>query len=235
MSQAAARFGDPISHSFSAEGQIAGEVGATLAISLLFPPAEAAEDAAVAVVGIRGAVRWLATKAATAAQSYVEKIPQKLATKAVEAAGGKLGDLEHGATGKIAEGSLNVRTNQLFAAHVGDRVTCDSSTIKEGSRVVSINQKPASRVGDGTKCGGTISEGSDNVFMGGPPSESTGKDTEHENKIESLAGSTVSAVIEGVAAGKTGAALVKAVVTKVAKGAAIKEGTSQLGKLAGPH
>lgn len=72
---------------------------------------------------------------------------------------------------KIKNGSPNIKINGKPAARVGDTVSCrmaitQAPTIAEGSASVFFNGKPAARMGDGISNGGTLSQGSENVFIG---------------------------------------------------------------------
>lgn len=73
--------------------------------------------------------------------------------------------------GPINEGSPNVEINGKPAARVTDRTRCTgvnkNDLIKKGSATVDINFLPAARKTDETQHGGQISEGSDNVEIGG--------------------------------------------------------------------
>lgn len=73
--------------------------------------------------------------------------------------------------GPITEGSDNVDTNGQRAARVTDRTRCTgvpiNDLIKFGSATVEINGLPAARKTDRTQHNGQISEGSDNVEIGG--------------------------------------------------------------------
>lgn len=81
----------------------------------------------------------------------------------------------------IVAGSGDVFINGKPAARQGDTVllhACPcpkmphgihSRSISAGSSTVSINGKPAARVGDGIGCGGSVSVGSGNVFIGDTP------------------------------------------------------------------
>ncbi|XLZ70878.1 RHS repeat-associated core domain-containing protein [Massilia sp. SR12] len=80
--------------------------------------------------------------------------------------------------GKIVSGSPDVKFNSLPAARAAapgelDTVACGKHSsgpppmLAQGSDNVFINDQPAARKGDMTTCGGTIAEGSENVFVGG--------------------------------------------------------------------
>lgn len=73
------------------------------------------------------------------------------------------------ATQMIVNGSPNVTINGLPAVRVGDTVSCrlsGASTIAEGSSKVTFNGQPAARTGDSTDNGGSLLQGSGNVFIG---------------------------------------------------------------------
>ena len=91
----------------------------------------------------------------------------------------RLGDLNTGHDActptALATGSQNVFINGRAAGRVGDSYAphgcinhpTHSGVIASGSASVFINGKPAGRVGDAVSCGGTVAEGSSNVFIGG--------------------------------------------------------------------
>ncbi len=75
----------------------------------------------------------------------------------------------------LAGRSPNVFINGLGAGRVGDQYTphgcvlhsSHSDSIATGSGSVFINGKPAARVGDAVSIGGTVQNGSGDVFIGG--------------------------------------------------------------------
>lgn len=75
----------------------------------------------------------------------------------------------------LAEGSPNVYINGSPAGRVGDAYTTHgcpvhaphSGVIASGSGTVFINGRAAGRIGDPVSCGGSVSIGSSNVFVGG--------------------------------------------------------------------
>lgn len=75
-----------------------------------------------------------------------------------------------GATLLIEQGSPNILINGKPAARVGDSVSCRMSssptTITTGAKNVLFNGKPAARMGDTIANGGSIIQGSSNVFIG---------------------------------------------------------------------
>ncbi|WP_303229403.1 PAAR domain-containing protein [uncultured Dialister sp.] len=91
----------------------------------------------------------------------------------------RLGDKDTGhdscAPTALVSGSPNVFINGKPAGRVGDTYAphgCNvhpshSGHVSSGSGSVFINGKPAARVGDPVSCGGTVAEGSGNVFIGG--------------------------------------------------------------------
>lgn len=91
----------------------------------------------------------------------------------------RLGDKDtgHDACGPTAliSASNNVYINGKGAGRVGDSYAphgcivhpSHSGVIAAGSGNVFINGKAAGRVGDPVSCGGSVAEGSDNVFIGG--------------------------------------------------------------------
>ena len=79
---------------------------------------------------------------------------------AAEETGEALGSQSLGsASGKVSQGSTDVRTNARPAARALDAETCDAGKVAQGSKTVRINGMPASRVGDKTTCGGQILPG----------------------------------------------------------------------------
>lgn len=76
---------------------------------------------------------------------------------------------------KLAEGSPNVFINGQAAGRVGDKYTSHSclahpphqDSIASGSATVYINGIPAGRIGDSVEVGGSVRDGSPNVYIGG--------------------------------------------------------------------
>ena len=72
-------------------------------------------------------------------------------------------------------GSADVFINGKQAGRLSDRYAVHSckdhplhaGTISSGSGSVFINGKNAARIGDSVSCGGSVAEGSSNVFIGG--------------------------------------------------------------------
>ncbi|MDU8420042.1 PAAR domain-containing protein [Pseudomonas syringae] len=143
---AAARVNDPIEHTGSLTGLLAG-----LAIGAI---------GAALVVGTGGlaAVAIVGAPAATGAG-----VGQLI---------GSLSCCNH-QTGQIVSGSSNVYINGEPAARShADHAKCDEHSsrpqvISQGSSNVYINGHPAARVGDRTACDAKIVVGSSNVFIGG--------------------------------------------------------------------
>ncbi len=91
----------------------------------------------------------------------------------------RLGDLDTGHDAcpptALASASPNVLVNGKGAGRVGDAYVPHScpvhgphtGTIASGSSSVFINGKPAGRIGDSVSCGGSVAQGSPNVFVGG--------------------------------------------------------------------
>ena len=73
------------------------------------------------------------------------------------------------------EGSSNVFVNGLPSHRLGDKwdthcngvPVCHDSVSAKGSSTVFVNGKPKSRIGDSIACGSTMTNGSNNVFVGG--------------------------------------------------------------------
>lgn len=91
----------------------------------------------------------------------------------------RVGDLDTGhdacpATA-LASGSPNVFANGIACGRVGDPYVahgCDLhaphvGVIASGSGTVFINGISAGRIGDSVSCGGSVAQGSTNVFTGG--------------------------------------------------------------------
>lgn len=84
----------------------------------------------------------------------------------------RVGDeISHG--GAVIGGSLNVLTNGLPAARLGDPVFCDIhsdegdiQTIVTASLTVRANGLGRARIGDLISCGATLITGSPNVLVG---------------------------------------------------------------------
>lgn len=145
---AAARVGDPVTHSAALWGLLDGALlGAALGAILV------ASGGTAAPLLIAGA-------AATGAS--------------IGGAVGKLwGSTQVVPTGQILTGSPDVSVNGKPAAFVSSLVACSQQpgpqTVVEGSGTVEINGRRAARVGDRCSCGCVIAPaGSPDVFTGGP-------------------------------------------------------------------
>ena len=144
----AARVGDPIAHSSSLFGALAGLVtGALIGIAIVATGGlgAIAVGAAIAVTGGAG----------LAGEYIGESIPGS-------------------PTGAIATGSMNVLINSRPASCVviGKAPCADEYGAPEpeatGAATVLINGMPAGRVGEKMQCSAKIIEGSNNVAIGGP-------------------------------------------------------------------
>lgn len=91
----------------------------------------------------------------------------------------RLGDMDTGhdacAPTALVTASTDVIINGKGAGRVGDSYAphgcinhpSHSGVIASGSATVFINGKPAGRVNDPVSCGGSVAQGSPNVFVGG--------------------------------------------------------------------
>lgn len=91
----------------------------------------------------------------------------------------RLGDLDTGHDAcpptALISASTNVFINGKGAGRVGDSYATHgcvnhpshSGVIASGSSSVFINGRAAGRIGDAVSCGGSVAEGSSNVFIGG--------------------------------------------------------------------
>ncbi|WP_122521216.1 PAAR domain-containing protein [Pseudomonas viridiflava] len=143
---AAARLNDPIEHTGSLTGLLAGFAVGAIGAALIVGTGGLA---AVAIVG-----------AAAATGAGIGQLV------------GSMSFCSH-QTGQIISGSNNVNINGKAAAraHV-DKARCDDhgpgpKVLAQGSSTVYINGYPAARVNDHTECDAKISAGSSNVFIGG--------------------------------------------------------------------
>lgn len=177
---AAARLDDPVAHSHALAGFLAGAVVGFVAAA----EAAAVIGAVVGAVALEVTTAGLATPlvvgvAATALELGVGGYVGAKLMGGAEDTGEALGSQSLGAaSGKVAQGSPNVRTNGRPAAHALDAETCHAGQVAQGSKLVRINGLPASRVGDKTTCGAQISAGSANVRIGGPPDTRAGIQSE---------------------------------------------------------
>jgi len=177
MCPAAARFGDPIAHT-STMGLLA-KMGGSLLIGALVGAALTALVAAAVVATVAtgglglGAVLAIGFGVSMAMEAsglngfidnQVNRAVDKFIPPSIE--------------GKIVSGSSNVKFNSQPAARAAapgelDTIACGKHSsgpapmLAQGSDNVFINDQPAARKGDMTTCGGTIAEGSENVFVGG--------------------------------------------------------------------
>ncbi|HEY0778275.1 MAG TPA: PAAR domain-containing protein [Gemmatirosa sp.] len=145
---AAARVGDPITHSNAFAGLIAGVVvGAVIG---------------AVIVGSGGAAAPLVVASMVAGGASLGGV-----------AGEFLGQFSTSSAGQIAAGSPNVRVNGRPAAFCTSAATCQQHSgtlvVAQGSAVVRINGNAAARTGDKGSCGFTVGPGSPNVRVGGPP------------------------------------------------------------------
>ena len=177
MCPAAARLNDPIAHT-STMGMLA-KMGGSLLVGALVGAAlttlvVAAVVATVATGGLGlGAVLAIGFGVSMAMEAsglngfidnQVNRAVDKFIPPSIE--------------GKIVSGSPDVKFNSLPAARAAapgelDTVKCGKHSsgsppmLAQGSDNVFINDQPAARKGDMTTCGGTIAEGSEDVFVGG--------------------------------------------------------------------
>ena len=160
----AARLDDAIGHSSALMGMVLGTLaggliaaaGAVVAGTLFLAGLSACVVGGIALIGLSIAV-GMAT--AILAEKARDGIAEHYA-----------GSLSK--EGEIATGSGNVYINGKKAARaVLSMVKCakdgPSMQVAEGSDSVYINSQPAARNGDKINCGGSIMEGSPNVFIGG--------------------------------------------------------------------
>ncbi len=59
------------------------------------------------------------------------------------------------------------RVGDTYAPHGCDVHPSHAGAIASGSSTVFINGKSAARIGDSVSCGGSVAQGSPNVFIGG--------------------------------------------------------------------
>ncbi|WP_122523817.1 RHS repeat-associated core domain-containing protein [Pseudomonas viridiflava] len=146
----AARFGDEISHTSALGGFL---IGAALGIALI-------ATVAIATFTCGFGVALLAGLAAGVGGSLLT------------AAGEAIGSMFSSPSGTITTGSPDVYINSRKAAHVEKSIAaCEKHPgpvkIAEGSTNVFINGVAAARKEDKITCGGKITSGSNNVFIGG--------------------------------------------------------------------
>lgn len=177
MCPAAARLHDPIAHT-STMGMLAKMGGSLLVGALVGAALSALVVAAVVATVATGGLGFVAVLAIGFAvsaameasglngfiDSQVNRAVDKFIPPSIE--------------GKIISGSDNVKFNSLPAARAAapgelDTIACNKHSsgpapmLAQGSDNVFINDQPAARKGDMTTCGGTIAEGSEDVFVGG--------------------------------------------------------------------
>lgn len=177
MCPAAARLNDPIAHT-STLGMLA-KMGGSLVIGALIGAALTAAVAAAAVATVAtgglglGAVLAIgfvisAAMEGSGLNAFIDKQVDRLVDHFIPPS----------IEGKIATGSSDVRINSLAAARAAspgelDTIVCAKHgsgpppMLAQGSDNVFFDGQPAARKGDQTTCGGTIAEGSDDVFVGG--------------------------------------------------------------------
>ncbi|MBE7217022.1 MAG: PAAR domain-containing protein [Caulobacteraceae bacterium] len=226
----AARLGDPVAHSHALAGFLAGAVVGLVAAT----EAAAVVGAVVGAVALEVGTAGLATPlvvgvAATALELGVGGYVGAKLMGAAEETGEALGSQSLGPTsGKVSQGSADVRVNSRPAARALDAETCDAGKVAQGSRLVRINGLPAARVGDKTSCGGQISEGSANVRIGGPPDTRAGVQSEVPEWVRwaTLVASLLPAL--GQAARGLGPALAEVEATGF--GRALQTGVKALGR-----
>jgi RHS repeat-associated protein len=174
MCPAAARQFDPIAHT-STMGMLAKMAGSLVIGAVVGALATMAVVALVA----SGPVGWVAMLAIGFAVSVVMEATginawiDRVVDSAVDAL------IPPSIEGKIATGSKDVWINSRPAARAAappsmeDQVICAMHSsgvppmIAQGSDNVYIDDLPAARKGDKTTCGGTIADGSGDVFIGG--------------------------------------------------------------------
>jgi uncharacterized Zn-binding protein involved in type VI secretion len=59
------------------------------------------------------------------------------------------------------------RQGDSWSAHCNPIPVCHGSTLAGGSSTVFVNGRPLGRIGDAVGCGGSVANGSQNVFAGG--------------------------------------------------------------------
>jgi len=168
---AAARLHDPVAHSHALGGFVAGAVvgiAAAAGVAILVGMAATAIAAEVATAGL--ATPLVAGIAVTVAEFAINYKVGGAIMGFAEDTGEALGAQSMGSpSGQVAQGSPDVRINNLAAGRATDQETCDAGKIAQGSHSVYFNNLPASRVGDKISCGAAILRGSPDVFIGGPP------------------------------------------------------------------
>ncbi|BBA34221.1 Rhs family protein [Methylocaldum marinum] len=146
----AARLNDPIGHSPSMNWLVKGLlIGGAIAV------------AGVAIAGTGGLAAAAIVGGAAAGGAGIGELMSTMSWAPKEIAGAIVG---------AGSGNVYINGRPAVRAHL-DKVACDKHSgtppIATGSSKVFINGLPAARVGDKTGCGGDITEGSGNVFIGG--------------------------------------------------------------------
>lgn len=102
--------------------------------------------------------------------------------------------IKHGGGGPINSASPNVYVNSLKFARVSDTAQCiGNDYIVTGSATVRVNGKPAARVKSKTMHPGYVSQGSNNVLVGGPDAGGTlGNADKAKDRCKELSQSRVS-------------------------------------------
>lgn len=177
MCPAAARLNDPIAHT-STMGMLAKMGGSLLVGALVGAAITAVVVAAVVATVATGGLGLAAVLAigfgvsvameASGLNGFIDNQVNRAVDKFIPPS----------IEGKITSGSQNVTFNSLPAARAAapgdlDIISCGKHSsgpppmLAQGSDNVFINDQPAARIGDMTTCGGTIAEGSADVFVGG--------------------------------------------------------------------
>ncbi|RFP15462.1 type IV secretion protein Rhs [Duganella sp. BJB488] len=177
MCPAAARLNDPIAHT-STMGMLAKMGGSLLVGALVGAALTALVAAAVVATVATGGLGFAAVLAigfgvsvameATGLNGFIDNQINRAVDKFIPPS----------IEGKITSGAPNVTFNSLPAAraaspgdldviHCGKHSSGAPPMLAQGSDNVFINSQPATRIGDMTTCGGTIAEGSADVFVGG--------------------------------------------------------------------
>jgi uncharacterized Zn-binding protein involved in type VI secretion len=219
----AARFDDPIGHTYALEGLIGGSaLGAAVGV--------VAGAAVVVGVGIFAAltaplsIPALLGAAALTTTGVLSMAGGGLVGAAIGAGIGEFvgslsavsGLTSRGFTGKIAGGSPDVFINSKKAARIGIDVV---ALIAMGSGNVFINDYPAARMDDKVSCGAKIKEGSEDVYIGGEQEKFMQVDEEVSGGVRGLVlgtaaagamilGGAVALPVLGAALGTAGALLV---------------------------
>lgn len=179
----AARIDDPIGHASELGNFLAKAAGRLLGTIVDGLIIGAAAAAIVGATVLTGGVATVAIIAVTMSLGFMQN-------KASEAAGvelsfGKLGEVladkifpvKVTVTGKISTGSSNIFINRRKAVRATPELPLDEAIcsrdspivlMAEGAEYVLFNRAVAVRKGDHTTCGAQVTEGSENVLIGGP-------------------------------------------------------------------